>query len=96
VKINNRPLRLRFLALVLCLASVAVLLPECSKKPERETVPETPDTLSERTGQKSAPETAPETIDTLSEIHDTSSSASVAYGTLTDTRDGKTYKAEPT
>jgi uncharacterized protein (TIGR02145 family) len=76
--------------------SVWLCVSGCSKKSEPETVPETPDILSERIGQKSAPETvsetAPETVDTLSEIHDTSSSASVAYGTLTDTRDGKTYK----
>jgi uncharacterized protein (TIGR02145 family) len=67
----------------LFLASTVILLSGCSKKPERETVPVTTDTLSE-------------TIDTLPETHDTLSVTidplSVTFDTFTDTRDGKTYR----
>jgi uncharacterized protein (TIGR02145 family) len=74
----NRQTRVLFLVPALCLAAVAVLLPECSKKPESETAFVATDTLSK-------------TIDTLSETRDTLS-ASVAFDTLIDKRDGKTYK----
>jgi uncharacterized protein (TIGR02145 family) len=95
--VNNRKFSPPLLSAAAIVALSAWLwVSGCSKTPERETVPETPDTLSEITWQKSAPETVsettPEIIDTLSETHNTSS-APVAYDTFTDTRDGKTYKA---
>jgi uncharacterized protein (TIGR02145 family) len=83
MKINNRTHRTLLLASALLLAVAWLCLSGCSKKPERETVPVTTDTLSE-------------TINTLSETHDTLSATTdtlhVTFDTLIDTRDGKTYR----
>jgi uncharacterized protein (TIGR02145 family) len=76
VIINNRTHRTSLLASALFIASAWLCLSGCSKKPERETVPELTDTLSVTT------DTLPAATDTLSVIFDT----------LTDTRDGKTYR----
>jgi TonB family protein len=83
--VNNRTCRALFLATALCIAAAAVLLSDCSKKPERETAPEPPDTLSVSVTTDTvaiAPDTLSETDDTLR----------MAYDTLRDTRDGKVYR----
>jgi uncharacterized protein (TIGR02145 family) len=88
---NNRTLRALFLA------STVILLSGCSKKPERETVPVTADTLSETTDTLlKTTDTLSKTTDTVSETHDTLSVTTntlpIKFYTLTDPRDGKTYR----